>query len=145
MLLGLYSRILDNKNRLELPKEYQEQLNDGVYIAQGFDRNIMILTLEAFEEVYERVSSVNIADPLARLLLRMILSSTYKAEVEKDGTIPISDSLKKLAQLEKDVVLVGQGDYIEIWSLELWNKQAEHIVDAESNANRFASLLITTR
>lgn len=145
LLLGLYSTILETGNRIELPVDFAEQFEDELFITQGFDRNIMALTMDAFEEVYERVTSVNIADPLARLLLRMILSSAYKAEIESDGTIQVSKSLKEFAQLEKDVVLVGQGDFIEIWSAEFWEQQTKQLSETEMDPGRFASLLITTR
>lgn len=145
MLLGLYSTILETGNRIALPKEYEDEFVDGLFITQGFDRNILALTTEAFEEVYERLTSMNIAQPVARLLLRAVLSSAYRVEVGADSTIPISTSLKEFAQLATDVILVGQGDFIEIWSADLWNQQHEKLLDLESDPGRFASLLVTTR
>lgn len=145
MLLGLYSTILETGNRIALPKEYEDEFVDGLFITQGFDRNILALTTEAFEEVYERLTSMNIAQPVARLLLRAVLSSAYRVEVGANSTIPISTSLKEFAQLATDVILVGQGDFIEIWSADLWNQQHEKLLDLESDPGRFASLLVTTR
>lgn len=145
MLLGLYTTILETGNRIELPTDFVEQFDDGLFITQGFDRNIMVLTMDAFEEVYERITSVNIADPLARLLLRMILSSAYRVEVGPDRTIQVSKFLKEFAGLENDVVLVGQGDFMEIWSAESWEQQSKQIAELQMDPGRFASLLITTR
>jgi MraZ protein len=145
LLLGLYTTILETGNRIELPKEVEEQFDDGLFITQGFDRNIMVLTTDAFEEVYERVTSVNIADPLVRLLMRMILASAYRVEVGPDGTIQLSEKLKTFAQLEKDVVLVGQGDFMEIWSSDVWDQQKQQLLELEIDPGRFASLLVTTR
>jgi MraZ protein len=105
----------------------------------------MALTVEAFEELYERVTALNMADPLARLLVRMILSSAYKAEVGPDGTIPLSNKLKSFAQLEQDAILVGQGDFMEIWSPAVWEQQTAKLQQSEEDPARFASLLITTR
>lgn len=145
MLLGLYTTILETGNRIELPNDVEEQFDDGLFITQGFDRNIMVLTTDAFEEVYERVTSVNIADPLARLLMRMILASAYRAEVGPDGSIQLSEKLKTFARLEKDVVLVGQGDFMEIWSSDVWDQQRQQMLEFEIDPGRFASLLVTTR
>jgi len=145
LLLGLYPTILETGNRVALPKEFEEQFDDGLFITQGFDRNIMALTADAFEEVYERITSINIAEPLARLLLRMILSSAYRAEVGPDGTIQVSKPLKDFARLENDVVLVGQGDFVEIWSSETWEQQSKQLLEMEIDPGRFASLLVTTR
>lgn len=145
MLLGLYTSILDKTNRIALPGELGTQLKDGIYITQGFDRNIMVLTRESFDVIYKRITSVNLADPLARLLLRMILGSVYKTEVEEDGSIPILDTLKSFARLSTEVVLVGQGDFLEIWSPEIWSKQEEQLLDVEKDPNRFSMLTLSTR
>jgi MraZ protein len=91
------------------------------------------------------VTSVNLAQPIARLLLRMLLSSAYRAEVGPDGTIQVSKSLKEFARLERDVVLVGQGDFIEIWSSDIWEQQQKQLLELEIDPGRFASLLVTTR
>jgi MraZ protein len=145
LLLGLYTTILETGNRIAMPDEFAEQFGDGLFVTQGFDRNIMVLTVDAFEELYERVTSVNLADPLARLLVRMILSSAYKAEVGPDGTIQLSNKLKDFAQLEQEIVLVGQGDFMEIWSPAVWGQQTAKLEQSEADPARFASLLITTR
>jgi len=145
LLLGLYTTILETGNRIELPNELAEQFDDGLFITQGFDRNLMVLTVDAFEELYERVTSVNLADPLARLLVRMLLSSAYKVEVGPDGTIQLSTKLKEFAQLEQDVILVGQGDFMEIWSPAMWQQQNAKLQQSEVDPARFASLLVTTR
>jgi len=75
----------------------------------------------------------------------MILSSAYKAEIGPDGTIQISKSLKEFARLAGDVVLIGQGDFIEIWSSETWEEQTKQLMNLEIDPGRFASLLVTTR
>lgn len=143
MLLGVYSSILEDKNRLVLPDRFKDEYKDGIYITRGFDRNIMALTLSAFESIYERVMSLNLADPVVRLLLRMVLGNAYRAEITSDWSIDISDILKGTADLEGEVILVGQGDFVELWSPENWSKQEEKMLNVE--ANQFATLNIASR
>ena len=145
LLLGLHTRILDTRNNLPLPADFREQFKDGVYITQGFDRNVMLLTRSAFDKVYQRVIAANLADPLARMLSRMILGTAHEAEIAFDGEVPIPTTLKDFASLAQDVVLVGLGDYVEVWSPELWIKQEEQLLDAEANTSKFSSLVVTTR
>lgn len=114
-------------------------------MTQGFDRNLLVLTIGAFEEIYRRVKSLNIADPLARLLLRMILSTADKSGADNDGYITIPVELIKFANLDKEVLFIGQGDYFEIWSADLWHKQEAQLNDADSNATRFTTLTVATR
>lgn len=143
MLLGLYTSILETDNRIALPDGIREEYEDGLYVTRGFDRNIMVLTVDAFESIYDRITSLNIADPIARLLLRLILGTAQQAGVKADGKIPIPDSLKEFANLERDVIIVGQGDYLELWSPSAWQKQEEQFSSVEPN--HFSTLQITTQ
>ncbi len=143
MLLGLYPSILETDNRIALPDGIQEDYQDGLYITRGFDRNIMVLTMDAFESIYDRITSLNIADPVARLLLRLILGTAQQVEIGSDGKIPIPEPLKEFANLERDVIMVGQGDYLELWSPIAWKKQEEELSNVEPN--HFSTLHITTQ
>jgi MraZ protein len=136
---------LDAQSRLPVPGAFKDELSGSHFITQGFDRNLLILTAGAFQEVYRRVTSLNIADPLARLLLRMILGTAHEFEMDAGGRVVIPDDLRAFAGLDLNALLVGQGDYLEIWSPELWDAQAAQINDAEANGARFAMLTISTR
>ena len=143
MLLGLYTIILEPDNRLILPDDVRVAYKDGLYITQGFDRNIMVLTVQAFEAIYNRIMTFNLADPLARLLLRMILSSAHKMEVGRNGEIFVPSPLKEFGAIDQSVVIVGQGDFIELWSPETWKEQVQRLLAAE--ADRFSTLNLSTR
>jgi MraZ protein len=112
-------------------------------VTQGFDRNLQVLTNDAFQAIYRTVVSLNIANPLARLLLRLILGTAHELGVDANGQFTIPEELKQFANLQNDILLIGQGEYFEIWSPEAWGKQEAQIRDAESNADRFSALTIT--
>lgn len=145
MFLGKNFCTLDEQNRLLLPPAVQAQLSGEIYITQGFDRNLMFLTSHAFQAVYESVQALNIADPLARLLFRMILGSAFEARTSEQGQIVIPDDLQNFAALSGQVLLIGQGNYFEIWSPDQWKKQEEQLADAETNAGRFSGLTILAK
>lgn len=145
MFLGKYSRTMDAKGRLALPALFQDDLRDGAFMTQGLDRNLQVLTTNAFQQVCRRMSSLNLTDPLARLLLRIFLGTAVEVPGVKLTTVQIPDALQQFANLQHDVVLVGQGDYFEIWATDLWNQQEAQLADAEANSARFSALTITTR
>ena len=145
MFLGKHSSKLDKYNRLSTPSQFREELSNRSYMTQGFDRNLLVLTKDAFQEIYRRVVSLNIADPLARVLLRLILGTAHEVHLDKNGHLPIPDELKEFANLHEDVLLVGQGDYFEIWSADLWNNQETQLKDADTNSSRFSKLTVATR
>ena len=145
LFLGKYSGTLNKNGRLLTPASYGNQLSGGVYITQGFERNLLVLPPTAFEEIYRRVCSQNIADPLARMLQRLMLGTASLLESGAGGAITIPEELRSFAGLSHGVLLVGQGDYFEIWQPELWESQEIQLRDARANASRFSTLTVTTR
>ena len=145
MFLGHHPVQLKNSNRITLPEAWRAQIPDGIYLTQGFDQNLLLVTAEAFKQIYEHVSALNITDPLARLLQRVFLGSAGYLELEEDGVIAVPKSLMNYAQLKRRAMLVGQGEYLEIWSPAKWSEQEARILDAQSNADRFSSYVIAVR
>ena len=145
LFIGQYHHSFDDGNRLTLPAHFRELLSGGGFITQGFDRNLWVLTAAAFQEVYQRVMKMNLADPLARLLLRMVLGNASHLEMDQSGRILIPQNLQQFANLNSEAVLVGQGDYFEVWAPALWQKQEAQLQDAEANVGRFAELDVATR
>ena len=128
-----------------LPSRFQDSLAEGGYVTQGFDRNLWVLTSAAFEGVYQRVMSMNLTDPLARQLHRMILGAASQLELDSAGRMLIPQNLRAFAKLKEEAILVGQGDYFEVWAPELWLGQEVLLEDAEANVERFMGLSVATR
>jgi MraZ protein len=145
LFLGKFFCRLDKDYRFLIPDEFKKYLTDEAYITQGFDQNLWILSNSAFQEIYKKLRHLNIADPLARSLFRLILGTATIAGLNNQGYIEIPGTLREHAHIEDEVLLVGQGDYFEIWSPELWNKQEAEIRKPESNAERFSTFEITIR
>jgi MraZ protein len=143
--LGKYFCGLDNEYRFLAPDGFKKYLKDNVYITQGFDHNLWVLSDEAFQEIYKKLGNLNIADPLARLLFRLILGAATESGLTNQGYLKIPDDLREYAEIDSEVLLVGQGDYFEIWSPELWDKQEAELRNMEINTERFSTFEITTR
>lgn len=144
MFLGKHPSRLDAKNRFSIPPRLREQVSANMYIIQGFDQNLLVLTVNAFQEISRKAMSLNIADPLARQLLRLILSTAHELKMDAKGHIGIPDELKEYAGLDEEILLIGQGNYLEIWSPEHWNEQEVQLRDANANASKFSTLMLVT-
>jgi MraZ protein len=140
MFLGQYQHSLDDKGRLTIPSAFREALGEGAFVSQGFDRNIMVMTAAYFQQVYERLNAMSITDPATRLLRRMILGSAFQVEVDRSGRILLPQTSRQFTGITAEAVIVGQGEYFEIWMPEEWARQMEALQDAEANAQRFAAL-----
>ena len=140
MFLGQFQHNLDDKGRLMIPARFRELLAAGAFITQGFDRCLMVMTDNYFRQVYERISAMNLADPMARLLRRLILSNAYPVEADKVGRILIPQNLRQVIALENEAIVAGQGEYFEVWTPAEWNMQMAQLQDIETNNQRFATL-----
>jgi len=145
LFLGKYFCGLDKENRFLTPDGFKKHLTTEVYITQGFDHNLWVLSESAFQEIYKKLGYLNITDPMARLLFRLILGAATEAGVSEKGYLKIPDDLQGYANIEDEILLIGQGDYFEIWSPELWDKQEVELRKTESNSARFSTFEITTR
>ena len=143
MFLGQFHHSFDDKSRLTVPSRFRDDFADGVFVIQGFDRNLMVLTAPAFDAIYQHVMSMNILDPQARYLRRHIIGKGNQVELDGSGRILISQDLRAWADLETEVIIVGQGNYFEVWKPDLWQamEDQEQVFDAE----RFKALNLSTR
>ncbi len=145
MFLGKYFCRLNKEYCFLAPEGFKKHLTTELYITQGFDHNLWVLSSSAFQEIYKKLGHLNIADPMTRLLLRLILGAVTVAGVNERGTLKLPDDLRDYANIESEVFLIGQGDYFEVWSPELWDKQEVELRNIESNTERFSTFEITTR
>ncbi len=145
MFLGQYKHTIDDKGRLMIPARFRQMVGEGAYITQGFDRCLMLMTEAYFHKVYERISAMSLADPTARLLRRLILANAYPVEVDKVGRILLPQPLRQFLNLDGEAILVGQGEYFEIWAPQEWEEQMCLLQDTEANQQRFATLDLSSR
>ena len=141
MFLGQYQHNLDEKGRLTIPARYRDMIAiQGAFVMQGFDQNLMVLTTSAFDEYSHKVTAMSVTDPNARMLKRLLFSTAAQVEVDRAGRILLPQFLRGYAGLNGTAVLVGAGEYFEIWSPENWEAQAAQLQDPDANAQRFVSL-----
>ena len=145
MFLNQYQHSFDDKGRLTIPAKLRELPAEGAFVVQGLDRNLMVLPPPVFQILYDRLMAMSLTDPTARLLRRIILGNALQVVPDGVGRILLQPNLKEFASLKENVVFVGQGDYFEIWSPELWKEQEVQVSDAGTNAQRFAALDLKTR
>ncbi len=140
MFLGQFQHSLDEKGRLMIPARYRELLAAGAFVTQGFDKCLMVMTDLYFGQVYDRINAMNLADPTARLLRRLILSNAYPIEVDKVGRILVPQNLRHAIELDGEAIVAGQGEYFEVWNPAEWSAQINQLQDVETNNQRFATL-----
>lgn len=140
MFLGEYRHSIDEKGRVTVPARYRQLLEGGAYITHGFDRNLMVLQSDTFEAFTERLNLMSITDAQVRKLRRLLLARAENVQPDGSGRILLPVFLREAVELEGEVVLIGGGNFFELWSPENWAQQQDELDDAQEDANYFSAL-----
>ena len=118
--MGTYTPRLDEKGRLFLPAKFRARLAEGVVVTQGQESCLVVWPQDVFDAEAERVASRPMTSKAARAYTRMLFSSGSEGTLDKQGRIGIPTTLRDYAGLEKDVVVIGSRDRLEIWNPARW-------------------------
>ena len=128
MLIGQYEHTIDIKKRLALPAKFRGELGDKVIITKGIESCLVVYTEKEFKIMSDKISNLTISQSEARSFTRTMLAGAMEVNFDKLGRILVPDYLKKYANLNKNVVICGLSNRLEIWDAENWNtwtKEAE--------------------
>ena len=106
-----------------IPSKFRETLGDEFVVTKGLDGCLFVFDnteWTAFEEKLKKLPSLT--NPDVRKFIRFFMAGATAVEVDKQGRILIPSVLREFADLDKEVVLVGVGGRIEIWSKERWEE-----------------------
>lgn len=124
LLTGTFSRSIDQKSRVAIPKRLREALGSArggiLYIAPSTDRSLAIYTEESFGQLAERLKRSSPTEQHVRAFTRLFFAAAQQVEIDAQGRIRIPSELVELAALEKEVILLGVQDHLELWSAERW-------------------------
>ena len=122
MFMGEYNHNIDSKGRLIIPARFREQLGDSFVVTQGLDGCLYIYTNEDWQIFEEKLKKLPLTSKNARIFKRFFLAKATPCDVDKQGRILLPSSLRQCANLDKDVILAGVGDRIEIWDRQKWEE-----------------------
>jgi MraZ protein len=139
MFRGSNSATLDGKGRMALPTRTRETLsglseNKVVVTIDMREPCLLLYPLSDWEVVQGKLESLSNINPQARLLQRLLIGHATDLQLDGAGRLLLSSMLRDFAQLEKKLVLVGQGNKIEIWSEQNWHQRMGEWVEEGANA-----------
>lgn len=103
-----------------MPAKFREDLGASVVVNRGLDGCLYVYTLDQWKEVYAKLSTLPTTKKDARKYQRLMLSKASECELDGQGRILIPSTLVKLANLEKECVIVGMANHLEIWAKDKW-------------------------
>ena len=136
MLLGEFLHTLDSKGRIFLPSKWREELAGEVIVTKGHESCLYVMTKEQFERRRAQLERLSSNRKIHRDHNRIFFSSGSEEPVDKSGRMSIPAGLRQYASLEKEVVLLGVSDRVEIWDRSVWADYQQSIDSYEALAEQ---------
>lgn len=121
MLIGEYQHTIDEKKRLAIPAKLRKELGKGAVLTRGLDNCLALYPLKEWEKLADKLSKLPTGQVEARGLARVILSGAAEVDFDGLGRILVPDYLKQYAAIEKNVVIAGVFNHLEIWDQRQWD------------------------
>lgn len=139
MFRGINSATLDAKGRMALPARVREAvaaMSEGqlVVTIDTKERCLLLYPLPLWEEVQQKLENLPNVNPRSRTLQRLLIGHATDLEPDGTGRVLLPQQLRDYAELDKKLVLVGQGNKVEIWSEARWESRMEEWLSDESVA-----------
>ena len=127
---GEFDQSVDDKGRVIIPTRFRSSLGERFYMTKGFNNCIFVYTENAYKDLSDTLQSQRLLDEHAMRLQRFFTST--EASVDGQGRVTIPAKLREWAKVgdEDDVVVVGTGLRIEIWSRPVWDRYNDELTDA---------------
>jgi MraZ protein len=143
MLLGEYEHTIDDKNRLTLPARFRQAFAEGIVVTRGMDGCLFAYTRSDWDRLVD--SRLAALDPLSkegRRMQRFFFAGAAETELDKQGRVGLPAPLLQHANLERDVVVAGVHDHLEIWDRDAWRRE---LAEVEGSAEHVAERLAAQR
>ena len=128
MFLGEYQPNITEGNRIALPKKLREQIvGEEVILSKGFEKCVFLYDKADWEKEWEKQVENPITDAKTRQLKRYVFSGAVSGLLDEQGRVVVVQSLRTYAGLDKEVVVIGAGDHIELWDKLAWAEHLEKI------------------
>lgn len=141
MFMGEFNHTVDAKGRMSIPSKFRELLGENFVITKGFDGCLSVYDEKNWQSLQEKLALMPMTNSDARMLRRMMVGSASLTEPDKQGRVLLPAPLRTYAKIEKEAVVIGNIDHVEIWSKEVWENAQD--IDADSIADKLYNSGIT--
>ena len=145
MFRGATKVTLDEKGRMVMPTRYREQIVERaqgkLVVTVDRDRCLLIYPLPEWELIESKLMSLPTLQAQARRLQRLMVGRASDLELDGHGRILLPPELREFAGLERQGMLIGQGNRFELWNESRWSEQRDEWLKSEESATDLSSQL----
>ena len=125
VFLGEYAHTLDDKGRLIIPARFREELGPRFVGTRGLDRCLFVYASAEWQVFADQLRTLPLTKADSRAFARLLFSGASECELDKQGRILVPPVLRQFAGIERDVVVIGVSNRVEIWAAEEWRKYSD--------------------
>lgn len=126
MFLGEFQHTLDDKGRLTIPARFREGLGDSFVVTRGLDNCLFAYPRSEWQVLESRLKTLPLTKGDARAFVRFLFSGASECELDRQGRVMVPQTLRDHAKVDKDVVVIGVSNRVEIWAKQQWEQYMEH-------------------
>jgi MraZ protein len=123
VVFGQNTHSVDPKGRVNIPIKFREKLGETFYLVKNTDQCLDVFPAKAWEELQAKIKTASQFNKAIREYQRLFISSAVESSTDRQGRVLIPQNLREFASIEKDVMIAGLGERLEIWSLDKWNER----------------------
>lgn len=141
MFMGEFQHNIDEKGRIIVPAKFREGLGSNFVLTRGLDQCLFIYPEDEWKILEEKLKSLPLTKKDARSFTRFFFSGATEAGLDKQGRINVPQTLRSYSELEKECIVIGVSNRVEIWSKDKWEEyfaqSEESFVDIAENLMDF--------
>lgn len=122
MFIGEYNHNLDDKGRVAVPAKFRALLKGGAVVTRGLDNCLFLYTKKEWQELAAKLAKLPISQANTRAFARLMLAGAMDVTFDNQGRITLPEYLRKFAGLNKNLIIAGLYDRLEIWDEVAWDK-----------------------
>lgn len=139
MFMGEYHHTIDIKGRMIVPSKFREGLGEMFVLTRGLDQCLFGYPMSEWKLIEEKLKTLPLTKKDARAFTRFFFSGATECELDKQGRINIATPLLQYAKLEKECVVIGVSNRIELWSKSIWEN---YVAEQEDSFDEIAENMI---
>lgn len=121
MFMGEYHHNIDEKGRLIIPAKFRNELGEHFIVTRGLEKCLYVYSEEEWNNIVSKIKTLPFTKKDVRTFVRSFFSGATECEFDRQGRINITSPLVSYADIEKECVVIGANDRIEIWSKDGWD------------------------
>lgn len=139
MFMGEFQHSIDDKGRIIIPAKFRDLLGASFVVTRGLDQCLFVYPMQEWEVLEQKLKALPLMKSDASAFTRFFFSGATECEWDKQGRVNLPGNLRQYAKLEKDCVVLGVSNRVEIWSRDTWE---QYFQQSEDTFNDIAEKLV---